>query len=287
MKVPEEFDKKSLGGAVHTMFEISWQKARDYIDSGKVTADGVRITDPRWRVTKGAELVLSMNAPRPIDDSFVIFIDSEVVVVNKPAGISTVPWRDEEDETMVDRVRSFLQKKYKDRELGVVHRLDKDTSGVVVFTRNLQAKRALEKQFHAHTVHRMYLAIVTGELEAQTIKTRLVRDRGDGRRGSSEEDNKGRDAVTHVAVREKLRNATLAECRLETGRTHQIRIHCNEVGHPIIGDPVYAPPHLRALAPRLMLHAAELGFTHPRSGEQMQWKKDPPVDFNLMLERLR
>src|SRR5262249_52452527 len=122
--------------------------------------------------------------------------------------------------------------------LRVVHRLDKETSGLVVFARSVAAERNLGKQFHAHTVVRRYLAVVPGHLPPQTISTRLVRDRGDGRRGSSPLLDAGKEAVTHIEVVERLRGYTVLACRLETGRTHQIRIHLAERGHPVCGEKV-------------------------------------------------
>jgi 23S rRNA pseudouridine1911/1915/1917 synthase len=177
--------------------------------------------------------------------------------------------------------------------LRVVHRLDKETSGLVVFARTVAAERGLGRQFHAHTVLRRYLAVVPGEVAPQRIATRLVRDRGDGRRGSTDLPNLGKPAVTHVEVLERLRGYTLVACRLETGRTHQIRIHLAERGHPVCGDKVYnrkpasAPEPGPCHAPRLALHAAELGFVHPATGEALHWTMPLPADLQAFLERLR
>jgi len=197
---------------------------------------------------------------------------------------------------MHERVRSLLAKIERTRgvpqTLGVVHRIDKETSGLVVFTRTWLAKKSLSSQFRAHTVHRRYLAIAHGRVRAQTIRTHLVEDRGDGRRGSIEHTKRGgregQLAITHVEPIEALEGATLVACRLETGRTHQIRIHLSEAGHPIVGERVYMKPRPDAIhAPRLMLHAAELGFVHPATGRAMKWETLPPADFNAVLTRLR
>src|SRR5207247_495558 len=166
--------------------------------------------------------------------------------------------------------------------LRVVHRIDKDTSGLVVFARTVAAESGLGRQFKAHTVNRRYLAIVPGKVASQRIATRLVRDRGDGRRGSTPlESAPGKDAVTYVEVAERLPGYTLLACRLETGRTHQIRIHLAESGYPICGEKVYRKPGDKLPAdasgvPRLALHAAELGFTHPVTAEQMHWEMPLP-----------
>src|SRR5947209_19947020 len=161
--------------------------------------------------------------------------------------------------------------------LRVVHRLDKETSGLVVFARTVPAERGLGKQFHAHTVIRRYLALVPGFVPPQRIATRLVRDRGDGRRGSTGVPDVGKEAVTFVDVVERLPGYRLLACRLETGRTHQIRIHLAELGHPVCGDKVYvhrpdgSAAADRSGAPRLALHAAELGFLHPVTRASMHW----------------
>ncbi|MCS7017468.1 MAG: RluA family pseudouridine synthase, partial [Gemmatales bacterium] len=167
------------------------------------------------------------------------------------------------------------------RPVRAVHRIDRDTSGLVVFARTASAARKLEEQFRAHTVEREYLALVRGQPVDRTIASRLVRDRGDGRRGSGPE---GLSAVTHVHVRQRFAGFALVACRLETGRTHQVRIHLGEAGWPLCGERVYDRPlHGRPLpdgsgALRPMLHAARLGFIHPVTGERMAWSCDPPSD---------
>jgi 23S rRNA pseudouridine1911/1915/1917 synthase len=177
--------------------------------------------------------------------------------------------------------------------LRVVQRLDKETSGLVVFARSVEAERGLGHQFRRHTVTRRYLAIVAGKVAPQTIRSTLVRDRGDGRRGSTTLPHTGKEAVTHVAVEESLAGYTLLSCRLETGRTHQIRIHLAELGHPVCGERVYnrqaggEPIPDESDAPRLALHAAELGFRHPLTGEAMRWEMPMPDDLRVFLDRLR
>jgi 23S rRNA pseudouridine1911/1915/1917 synthase len=174
----------------------------------------------------------------------------------------------------------------------VVHRLDKETSGLIVFTRTWLAKQSLTQQFRAHTVHRRYLAIAHGHVQSQTFRSRIIADRGDGLRGSlgpRAPKEAGQLAVTHVEILEKLVDASLVACRLETGRTHQIRVHLSEAGHPLVGERVYirrfdAPP---IPAPRMMLHAAELGFVHPATNAEMRWELPLPADMELTLKRLR
>ena len=174
-----------------------------------------------------------------------------------------------------------------------VHRLDRDTSGLLVFARTVPAERNLVQQFRAHTVHRRYLAIVLGDVASQTISARIVRDRGDGRRGTTRNPKLGQHAVTHVRPVESLGPYSVVECRLETGRTHQIRIHLSELGHFVCGDKVYSqplhqPPQADTSgAPRLALHAAELGFSHPITGEELRFKMPLPRDLQQFRDRLR
>jgi 23S rRNA pseudouridine1911/1915/1917 synthase len=174
-----------------------------------------------------------------------------------------------------------------------VHRLDKETSGLVVFARTKEAERSLGKQFRAHTIERHYLAVVRGKAKPGRIESTLVPDRGDGRRGSGNAPGQGKRALTNVRVVEELGEYTLVECRLETGRTHQVRIHLGESGTPICGERVYDRPlHGKPLpdrsqAPRLALHAASLGFQHPATGKWMTWQSPLPKDLKIWLGRLR
>jgi 23S rRNA pseudouridine1911/1915/1917 synthase len=186
-----------------------------------------------------------------------------------------------------------------------VHRLDRDTSGIMVFARTHAAERNLAEQFRRHTTHRRYLTIVEGKIEAQTITSHLVRDRGDGRRGSAEQSGgkidpgSGKLAVTHVKPIEVLKadarsgGYSLVQCQLETGRTHQIRIHLSENGHPVCGEKVYRQPRFGKMpadksgAPRLALHAAELGFVHPVTGKTLRFQAALPPDLAEFWKRLK
>jgi 23S rRNA pseudouridine1911/1915/1917 synthase len=274
----------------------SWNSVRRLIETGKVAVDGEVTRDPVRAVRRGSLLSISMRARRPSagetlpKDAFV-HVDSQVVVVRKPPGVSTVPYDETETDTLVDRVHKALKALSRGNAAppGIVHRLDKETSGVMLFARTLAAKRALKQQFRVHSVHRRYVAIAHGAVTPQAVSSRLVRDRGDGRRGSTDNPTLGRDAVTHVGVLERLDGATLVECRLETGRTHQIRIHLAELGHPLLGETLYLKGYSGPLldAPRLMLHAGELGFSHPASGEPLRFEEPMPDDMRLVLESLR
>jgi 23S rRNA pseudouridine1911/1915/1917 synthase len=299
--VPAELEGP-VDRAVRALFGASWGKARAWVQGGKVRVGGAVVTESTARVTAGAEIAVDPAAPRQrpgnVDDLAVTYADAQVVVVAKPAGVSTVPFDEGETDTLDARVRAWLQRRRLSPKgvrptLGVVHRLDKETTGLVVFTRTWLAKESLAGQFRRHTVHRRYLAVAHGDVASITRRTFLVEDRGDGRRGSTRDPARqvkdAREAITHIERLEPLAGATLVACRLETGRTHQIRIHLSESGHPLVGERVYvrrfAGPFIDA--PRLMLHAAELGFVHPATEREMRWEQPVPEDMQTVLARLR
>jgi 23S rRNA pseudouridine1911/1915/1917 synthase len=290
-EVSAELDGRPLGAVVRTLFQMTWSKARDAIASGKVKLDGEQARDERMTCKRGAVVSLEMNTPRvnkQEDAPKIVYVDEDVVVVDKPAGLMTVAFEKEHD-TLIDRVRHALRLKQPGSrpELGLVHRIDKETSGLIVFARGFDAKRELGAQFQGHSVERRYLALVHGEVGAQMFSSRLVEDRGDGLRGSTRDPRKGLRAVTHVTPVRALRGATLLMCRLETGRTHQIRIHLSEAGHPLVGERVYIRDFTgtRLPAPRLMLHATELGFVHPRSKKPVHWQLPLPPDMEQLVQQ--
>jgi 23S rRNA pseudouridine1911/1915/1917 synthase len=328
--VPLDLTGTALDGAVRVGFGLSWGRARDLVRRGKVAIDGKTVTDPVRYVRTGNVVTIDLAARNTrtiasdLPEGAIVHVDPHVVVVDKPAGISTVPYDPEgmgasiakrsmergDEVTMDERVRVALARREKSAgrgkappTLGVVHRLDKETSGLLVFTRTWSAKKALMDEFRAHTVHRRYLAIVHGEAKAGTIKTHFIEDRGDGLRGSIEHrsgrkkaigSERSQLAVTHFEVVERLVSkaygvCTLISCQLETGRTHQIRIHLSEAGHPVVGERVYIRGFRGTVvnAPRLMLHAAELGFVHPATNVDMRWESKLPDDMREVLESLR
>lgn len=256
------------------------------------------MNDSRKRPHRG---VSGWSGPPPI----VRHADRHIVVVDKPAGLTTMRHAHEAAE-FGKRAQRFLPATLMDflpallahgqagpgPPLRAVHRIDKETSGLVVFARTTLAERELGRQFREHTIERRYLAIVRGKAKAGRIESYLVADRGDHRRGSGKEPG-GQRAVTHVSIVEELGDYTLVECRLETGRTHQVRIHLGEAGTPICGERVYDRPiHGKPLADgsgagRIMLHAAQLGFKHPQTGKHLVWEAPLPNDMVRLLRRLR
>jgi RluA family pseudouridine synthase len=265
---------------------LSGRPAREALEAGRVrlrgvpTLDGGREVDP-------AEVELLAQGPRlrPGLDLVILHKDEHLAVLWKPAGLLAEPAR-----SHADGHRSALG--LAGRLLGralLVHRLDLDTSGVMLVARTPEAQEGLKAALETHDVERRYLALVAGQLPAAGLRCELflVRDRGDGRRGARPPELAPPDAR---AARTELRRvapvgprACLAEATLHTGRTHQVRLHCEALGHPVLGDTLYAPPGVARMAPRLALHAAILGFAHPITGERLRFDTPLPDD----LERAR
>jgi 23S rRNA pseudouridine1911/1915/1917 synthase len=276
----------------------TWSQIKRLCSAGKVTVDGALVTDPALRLTAGQTVTLRMNAPvlkAPAPVGFrVVFEDGHLVVIEKPSGVSSVPYERKETGTALDLIRAEWRKsgrKATVTPLYTVHRIDKDTSGLLVFAKTRLAERGLHWTFQKHLADREYVAVVHGRVTPGRIESRLVPDRGDGLRGSTRRDT-GQQAVTHVVSVESLARATLCRIRLETGRTHQIRIHLAEGGHPLVGETVYIRDHLRLgrpllPSPRLLLHAATLGFDHPVTHERLQFSANLPDDFVSIVESLR
>jgi 23S rRNA pseudouridine1911/1915/1917 synthase len=295
-------DAQDVGGTVAAALRRrltgkSWNEVKRLCATGKVRLDGDLILDPAARVQPGQHLELRLTAPKPVNTPAgfrIAFEDAHVVVIEKPSGISSVPYERKETGTAMDLIRATWRhggKRATATPLYVVHRIDKDTSGLLCFAKTRLAERALHQVFQRHTADRFYLAVAHCEVAAARIESRLVADRGDGIRGSTQHRDQGQAAVTHVEPLKRLRGATLCRVRLETGRTHQIRIHLSERGHPLVGETVYNREFYRADLPqisaqRLMLHAALLGFPHPVTGAPIQLRTPPPDDFLTVLESL-
>ncbi len=315
-QVSPELEKKTLAAALrHWLPDQSWSHVRKLIESRRVMISGNLCVDAGRRLTATdvvKVLAHSLAAPAKEEDIRVQFLDDHVVVAEKPAGMTSNRHREERqwskrrkqiqptlDELLphvINKIAGRRNKRGVPLPVRAVHRIDRDTSGLIVFARTHSAERILAQQFRQHATHRRYLAIVEGKVKAQTISSRLVRDRGDGRRGSTDKPDLGKLAVTHVKPIEFLplprgegrgegAGYTLVQCRLETGRTHQIRIHLSELGHPVCGEKVYRPKRGAKVtvdtsgAPRLALHAAELGFVHPVTGKPLRFQSPLPDDL--------
>jgi 23S rRNA pseudouridine1911/1915/1917 synthase len=268
----------TLSAFVKAQAGVPWSVAKRHVETGKVFVDGERITAVDHRLAAGQRVELRANAPRPRDperEGVLVFDDAHVVVIDKPAGVSSVPYETREAGTAMDLVRGAWRRMGKPATsvpLHVVHRIDRATSGLLAFAKTKRAELALAAQLRTHTMAREYLCVAHGEVASQRIESRLVVDRGDGLRGSTTRAGAGKLAITHVEAVRRLRGATLCRVRLETGKTHQIRIHLAEIGHPLVGEQVYIRDFRGApiAAARLMLHATRLAFDHPVTGARVE-----------------
>ena len=303
-RVPESAAGRRFDAVLAELFpEFSRSRLAEWIRSGDALLEGQQAR-PRDPVRGGERVRLvartgieteAVAQDIPLD---VLYEDDAVFVIDKPAGLVVHPGAGNADGTLVNALL------YRDPALaavpraGIVHRLDKDTSGVMVVARTLQAQAALVEQLSARDVHRQYLAVVVGALvSGGTANAPIDRHPRDRLKMTVRED--GRDAVTHYRLRERFRAHTALECRLETGRTHQIRVHMAHLKHPIVGDPVYGGPlklpkgatdglaaALRGFK-RQALHAETLEFVHPLSGEAIRCTAPVPADLQALLVALR
>ncbi len=284
----------TIAAFVKAQANVAWSVAKRHVTTGKVFVDGERITEIDHRLAVGQSVELRMAAPRPRDperEGVLVYDDAHVVVIDKPSGVSSVPYEDRETGTAMDLIRGAWRRMGKPATsvpLHVVHRIDRATSGLLAFAKTKKAELGLAAQLRAHTMQRMYICVAHGVVTPGRIESNLVPDRGDGLRGSTTRAGQGKRAVTHVTVRQALRGATLCEVRLETGKTHQIRIHLAESGHPLVGEPVYIRDYGGPWidAPRLLLHAATLGFIHPVTNEQVSLTSPLPSDFTSVVDSL-
>ncbi|GHC09209.1 23S rRNA pseudouridine(1911/1915/1917) synthase RluD [Thermomonas carbonis] len=302
--VPQSAAGRRLDAVLAELFpEYSRSRLSAWIKSGDVTVDGAA---PRGRdpVRGGEEITLSavqetqthaVAEDIPLD---ILYEDEHVFVLDKPAGLVVHPGAGNPTGTLVNALLNRDASLELLPRAGIVHRLDKDTSGVMVVARTLPAHTSLVAQLSARNVHRQYLAIVAGALvSGGSARTGIDRHPRDRLRMAVRED--GKDAVTHYRLRERFRNHTALECRLETGRTHQIRVHMNHLKHPIVGDPLYggsfklpkaaSDDFIAALRgfKRQALHAEVLEFTHPVTADPIRCSAPLPADMQHLLRLLR
>lgn len=283
--------------------DYSRSRLSDWIKRGEVTLDG-QMVKPRERV-RGGEVVL-VSIPQDIETHAepepipleILHADADVIVLNKPAGLVVHPGAGNPRGTLVNALLAFDPALAALPRAGIVHRLDKDTSGLMVVARSLRAHTALVEQLSNRAVRRQYAAVVVGAMVAGgTVDAPIGRHPHDRIRQAVTAG--GREAVTHYRTREKFRMHTLVECRLETGRTHQIRVHMAHVKYPLVGDPLYGGALrlpkgatdtlvevLRGFR-RQALHAESLAFVHPATGETLAFEVPAPADFQQLVLALR
>ncbi|CAN5915877.1 RluA family pseudouridine synthase [soil metagenome] len=288
----------TLAAFVKAKSDVPNSVAKRQIETGKVFVDGQCITEIAVRLDVGQSVELRLNARRPMDperEGVLVYDDAHVVVIDKPAGVNSVPYEDQKTGTAMDLIRGAWRRQGKAATtiaLHVIHRIDRATSGLLTFAKSKKAEQGMAAQLRSHTMERQYICVAHGHVPTQRIESYLVADRGDGMRGSTTRLEQGKRAVTHVEALEKLRRATVCAVRLETGKTHQIRIHLSEAGHPLVGEPVYIRDYENAghkllTSGRLLLHAATLGFEHPVTGARVSLSSPLPPDFTAVVDRLR
>ncbi|MFR0514478.1 RluA family pseudouridine synthase [Limosilactobacillus mucosae] len=276
----------------HFLSDVSRSQLQKWIEDGHVTVNG-QVVKTKYKLKAGDVVKIIPEAPQTIDlepediPLDIVYEDDDVIVVNKPAGMVVHPAPGHPGHTLVNALlyHSPLSTINGEFRPGIVHRIDKDTSGLLMVAKNDLAHRSLAAQLKAKTNQREYAALVHGVIKEEqgTIDAPLGRSKKDRKKQAVVMD--GRHAVTHFEVVKRYRHYTLVKCRLETGRTHQIRVHMAYIGHPLAGDPLYGPRKTLA-GPGQYLHAGLLGFKHPRTDQEMTFTAPLPDYFTKMLEHL-
>lgn len=276
---------------------LSRSRIKALIDEGFVTLNGTARPKASQAVQPGDQIRLEIPDPQPYGlkpeeiPLDVVFEDEDVLVVNKPRGMVVHPaagnWTGTLVHALLDHVED-LEGIGGELRPGIVHRLDKDTTGLLVIAKNERSMLALQDQIRTHTARRIYWALVHGNTMPDTgrVEAPIGRHQGD-RKKMAVNTKTGKDATTHFRVVERFKHYALLECRLETGRTHQIRVHLSFIGHPVVGDPVYGTRKAHFDLSGQALHAKKLGFYHPSTNEWMEFETDLPADMAAAVERAR
>ncbi|WP_324780616.1 23S rRNA pseudouridine(1911/1915/1917) synthase RluD [Thiobacillus sedimenti] len=294
--IPDAQGGQRLDQALSALLpEFSRNRIQNWIRARRISVDEAWGTT-RMKVSGGEAVRVEIepdatatpDAPEaiPLD---VVFEDPVLLVINKPVGLVVHPGSGNPRGTLLNALLHRVPQVAELPRAGIVHRLDKDTSGLLVVAKTLTAHTDLVRQLQARTVKREYLALVYGEIDrAGTVDAPLARDPHN--RTKRTVHSMGKEAVTHYDVVERFPGVTLLRCNLETGRTHQIRVHMQHIGHPLVGEQVYAASrrsHVKIPFPRQALHAAKLGLVHPVTHEPMQWECPLPPDFASLVQALR
>ena len=296
-----------LDKALAEATDLSRERIKGLIADGAVEVGGKRASSPSTKVAAGAPFTVRLPAPTPLEAEpqdiplVVAYEDEHLIVVDKPAGMVVHPAAGNRDGTLVNALLHHCAGQLSGingvERPGIVHRIDKDTSGLLVVAKTDSAHEGLAKQFADHSISRRYIALCAGQPKpAQgTIDARLGRSDRDRKKMAvlPPDATRGKHAVTHYRTTDSFGVASILECRLETGRTHQVRVHCASIGHPLLGDPQYGrdPKALRPILEKLgfrrqALHAASLGFIHPATGERVDFQADLPRDMAELIDEI-
>lgn len=293
-----------LDKALADACDLSRARIQALIADGQVSVDGVTLTSAKAKAAAGATFRIAMPAAlepaaRPQDIPLnIVYEDDHLIVIDKPAGMVVHPAAGNPDGTLVNALLHHCRGQLSGiggvARPGIVHRIDKDTSGLLVVAKSDKAHEGLALQFRDHSIERRYLAVCAGHPRPQSgiITGRIGRSDSNRKKMALLPDtsSRGKHAVTHYKVLKLLNHCALIECRLETGRTHQVRVHAASIGHPLLGDPLYGrtPTQLRPILKdmsfaRQALHAASLGFQHPVSGEWLNFSSELPADMQELI----
>jgi 23S rRNA pseudouridine1911/1915/1917 synthase len=286
---------------------LSRERIKALLGEGRITLGGRAVDQASLKPAAGTAFAIAVPAASPASAEAqdialtIVYEDADLIVIDKPAGLVVHPAAGNLDGTLVNALLHHCRGQLSGiggvARPGIVHRIDKDTSGLLVVAKHDAAHEGLARQFADHSIERAYQALTAGVPSplAGTVRGSIGRSSSNRKKMALVEDGRGKHAVTHYKVLESLGTfAALVECRLETGRTHQVRVHLSSIGHPLLGDPVYgrSPPRLRPILTELAfrrqaLHAAVLGFVHPVSGNQLRFASELPQDFRELREALR
>ncbi len=272
--------------------DLSREKIKEIIESGKVSVDGRIVTRPGFRVRgesviKVEEVRFTENILQPCDLPVdIVYEDESIVVVDKPAGLAVHPAPSVKGPTLIHALISRTElAPVNSVRPGVVHRLDKDTSGLMVLAKTFQSYNNLVKQIQERRMIKEYIAVVHGKVKSGTINVPIGRSPTD--RTKMKVLPAGRVAVSHYEALEVIGDYSIVKIRIETGRTHQIRVHLAYIGHPVVGDKVYGIPEKEELIKRQALHSSRLSFLHPLTEEPLDFHSPLPEDIRNLIERLR
>jgi 23S rRNA pseudouridine1911/1915/1917 synthase len=291
--VPREMGGLRLDQALARLFhQYSRNRLQAWLHEGHITVDGKRLSS-RHAVTGGEKVELTpprVAGSSPLAQRMplkIVYEDAELIVIDKPVGLVVHPGAGQPDRTLMNGLLAHAPALAGVPRAGIVHRLDKDTSGLLVVARTVSAQASLVEQLASRTVRRTYLALVQGDPPASGVIDAPV-GRDPRARTRMAVTHRGKESRTTYRVVERFGAAALVECRLDTGRTHQIRVHFQHIRHPLVGDTVYRRGTRHGIAfPRQALHAAELSLVHPKSQETMTWRSPLPRDMKRLLAELR